>query len=43
MEKEIGSLEPGKKADLILVSLDAPNAVPVYDVYAQIAYLPKSQ
>jgi 5-methylthioadenosine/S-adenosylhomocysteine deaminase len=38
MEKEIGSLEKGKKADLILISLDAPNAVPMYDIYAQIAY-----
>ena len=38
MEKEIGSLEPGKKADMILISLDEPNAVPMYDVYAQIAY-----
>jgi 5-methylthioadenosine/S-adenosylhomocysteine deaminase len=38
MEKEIGSLERGKKADLILISLDEPNAVPMYDVYAQIAY-----
>ena len=38
MEKEIGSLETGKKADLILISLDEPNAVPMYDVYAQLAY-----
>jgi len=38
MEKEIGSLEPGKKADFILIGLDAPNAVPMYDVYAQLAY-----
>jgi len=38
MEKEIGSLEPGKKADLILIGLDEPNAVPMYDIYAQIAY-----
>ena len=38
MEKEIGSLEVGKKADLILISLDEPNAVPMYDTYAQIAY-----
>jgi 5-methylthioadenosine/S-adenosylhomocysteine deaminase len=38
MEKEIGSLEPGKKADVILIGLNAPHAVPMYDVYAQLAY-----
>ena len=38
LDKEIGSLEPGKKADLILISLDEPNAVPMYDIYAQLAY-----
>src|SRR3984893_497398 len=38
MEKEIGSLEAGKKADIVLISLDEPNAVPMYDVYAQLAY-----
>jgi 5-methylthioadenosine/S-adenosylhomocysteine deaminase len=38
MEKQIGSLEPGKKADIILISLHEPNAVPMYDVYAQLAY-----
>lgn len=38
MEKEIGSLEAGKKADLVLISLNEPNAVPVYDIYAQVAY-----
>src|SRR5450631_2245719 len=38
LEKELGSLEPGKKADLILISLDEPNAVPMYDIYAQLAY-----
>src|SRR6266849_5598 len=38
LEKEIGSLEAGKKADLILIGLDAPNAVAMYDVYAQLAY-----
>ena len=38
LDKEIGSLEKGKKADLIVISLDEPNAVPMYDVYAQIAY-----
>jgi 5-methylthioadenosine/S-adenosylhomocysteine deaminase len=34
LEGEIGSLEPGKKADLIVVSLNSPNAVPLYDIYA---------
>ncbi|HET7440825.1 MAG TPA: amidohydrolase [Terriglobales bacterium] len=42
MEKEIGSLEKGKKADLVLISLDEPNAVPMYDVYAQLAYALKA-
>src|SRR6202521_2271183 len=42
MEKEIGSLEAGKKADLVLISLGEPNAVPMYDVYAQIAYALKA-
>src|SRR5258708_4012291 len=42
MEKEIGSLEKGKKADLILISLDEPNAVPMYDIYAQVAYALKA-
>jgi 5-methylthioadenosine/S-adenosylhomocysteine deaminase len=38
MEKEIGSLEVGKKADITLISLEEPNAVPMYDIYAQLAY-----
>jgi len=42
MESEIGSLEKGKKADLIVISLDEPNAVPVYDIYAQLAYALKA-
>src|SRR5271154_1237183 len=42
MEKEIGSLEPGKKADFVILSLDAPNAVPMYDVYSQIVYALKA-
>jgi 5-methylthioadenosine/S-adenosylhomocysteine deaminase len=42
MEKEIGSLEKGKKADLLLIGLDEPNAVPMYDIYAQLAYALKA-
>jgi 5-methylthioadenosine/S-adenosylhomocysteine deaminase len=42
MENEIGKLEIGMKADLIVISLDAPNAVPMYDVYSQIVYALKA-
>jgi len=38
MEKQIGSLEPGKRADLIAVSLDEPNAVPLYGAVSQLVY-----
>jgi 5-methylthioadenosine/S-adenosylhomocysteine deaminase len=38
MDKEIGSLEAGKKADLILIGLDQPNTVPMFDIYSQLAY-----
>jgi 5-methylthioadenosine/S-adenosylhomocysteine deaminase len=42
MDREIGSLEKGKKADFIVISLDAPNAVPIYDIYTQLAYALKA-
>jgi 5-methylthioadenosine/S-adenosylhomocysteine deaminase len=38
MEATIGSLEPGKKADLIVLDLSAPHATPLYDLYSQIVY-----
>jgi len=38
MEKQIGSIEKGKKADFILIGLDAPNAVPLFDIYSLLAY-----
>lgn len=38
LEKEIGSLEAGKRADLIVVRRDAAHALPAYDVYSQIVY-----
>jgi 5-methylthioadenosine/S-adenosylhomocysteine deaminase len=38
LDKEIGSIEPGKRADLITMRLDLPNAVPLYDVVSQIVY-----
>jgi 5-methylthioadenosine/S-adenosylhomocysteine deaminase len=42
MEREIGSLETGKKADFVILGLDVPNAVPMYDVYSQIVYALKA-
>ena len=42
LDKEIGSLEVGKKADLIVLSLNEPNAVPMYNVYSQIVYALKA-
>lgn len=38
LDKETGSIESGKRADLITVRLDRPNAVPLYNVYSQIVY-----
>ncbi len=42
MEKEIGSLEIGKKADFDILTMDVPNAVPMFDVYSQIVYALKA-
>jgi 5-methylthioadenosine/S-adenosylhomocysteine deaminase len=42
MENEIGSLEAGKKADLIVINLNEANALPLYDVYSQIVYALKA-
>jgi 5-methylthioadenosine/S-adenosylhomocysteine deaminase len=42
LDKEIGSLEAGKRADLITVRLDRPRAVPLYNVYSQLAYALKA-
>jgi cytosine/adenosine deaminase-related metal-dependent hydrolase len=39
---DLGSLEPGKRADLISLRLDRPHAVPMYDVYSQLVYALKS-
>ena len=43
MEKEIGSLEAGKRADLIMVRIDRPHAVPLYDAVSQMVYALKAR
>ena len=42
MDREIGSIESGKRADLIVVGLGEPNAVPIYNVYSQLVYALKA-
>jgi 5-methylthioadenosine/S-adenosylhomocysteine deaminase len=42
MESEIGSLEAGKRADLITVSTLAPHATPAHDPYSMLVYCLKA-
>jgi 5-methylthioadenosine/S-adenosylhomocysteine deaminase len=42
MEQEIGSLEGGKRAYAIMVRIDRPNAVPLYDPISQMVYALKA-
>src|SRR5262249_10529871 len=41
-EKEIGSLEPGKRADVIIVDMTSAHQTPVYNVYSQLVYATKA-
>lgn len=38
MDDEIGSIEPGKLADIILIETKSPNLVPLYDPYAAVVF-----
>jgi len=38
LDKEIGSLETGKRADLIVLRMNQPRAVPLYNVYSLLVY-----
>jgi 5-methylthioadenosine/S-adenosylhomocysteine deaminase len=42
LDKEIGSLETGKRADLLLIERDALNQIPLYNVYSDLVYATKS-
>jgi 5-methylthioadenosine/S-adenosylhomocysteine deaminase len=42
MDSMIGSIEKGKRADVIMIRLDKPHAVPIYNVYSQLAYALKA-
>src|SRR4029077_19534240 len=37
-DKELGSLEPGRKADLILINVDRPEWVPTYNFVYSLVY-----
>ena len=39
MEREIGSLEPGKRADVIVVSMDSARQTPMYDPQSHLVYV----
>lgn len=38
LDAKVGSLEPGKQADLIRVSLSSPRQQPVYDIYSTLVF-----
>jgi 5-methylthioadenosine/S-adenosylhomocysteine deaminase len=38
LDEQIGSIEGGKRADMIFVGATAPHAVPMYDVYSHLVY-----
>ncbi len=39
MEKTIGSLEPGKRADVVVIDASAPRHTPLYDPVSHIVYV----
>jgi 5-methylthioadenosine/S-adenosylhomocysteine deaminase len=42
LEKEIGSIEKGKRADLAIVDLDDLNQTPFYNIYSELVYATKA-
>ena len=42
LEKDIGSLEKGKRADIAIVDLDDLNQTPYYNIYSDLVYATKS-
>ena len=42
LDKQIGSLEPAKKADVIVIDTTAPHATPMYNVYSELVYALKA-
>ena len=42
LEKEIGSIEKGKRADIVVVDLDDLNQTPFYNIYSDLVYSAKA-
>jgi 5-methylthioadenosine/S-adenosylhomocysteine deaminase len=42
LDAMIGSIESGKRADMIMIRLNEPHAVPIYNVYSQLVYALKA-
>lgn len=42
LEKEIGSLEPGKRADIAIVDFDDAHQTPFYNLYSHLVYATKA-
>jgi len=42
LEQEVGSLETGKRADLLVVDRDTLNQIPLYNVYSDLVYATKA-
>jgi 5-methylthioadenosine/S-adenosylhomocysteine deaminase len=42
LEKEIGSLEAGKRADIVIVDLDNFNQIPMYNIFSHLVYATKA-
>jgi 5-methylthioadenosine/S-adenosylhomocysteine deaminase len=38
LEKQVGSLKPGKKADLVGLDLNRPHLTPLYNIYSHLVY-----
>jgi 5-methylthioadenosine/S-adenosylhomocysteine deaminase len=42
LEKEIGSLEVGKRADIVVIERDSLHQIPLYNIYSDLVYATKA-
>ncbi|HEX7296818.1 MAG TPA: amidohydrolase [Pyrinomonadaceae bacterium] len=42
LQKEIGSLEVGKRADIVIIERDSLHQIPLYNIYSDLVYATKS-